>query len=369
VETLPSKSPTVRLHGCARRPLVRRPAAPRARRPDIPVVDVHCHFLDEASEDIVRELDGRPSAPPIDSAAGRTAAYNRELMVTDYRSALNDIATRLDEMDAMGVDVQAISPSPTQYYYWAPEEASRELVASQNTRIAEICAVHPDRFVGLGAVSLQHPRSAVEQARHAIKTLGLRGVEVSSIANGLSIDDPTFEPVWAELDALGAVVLLHPLGTNAGPRLDDYYLSNVIGQPLETDIALSRLIFGGHFDRHRKLKLCAVHGGGYLPLYVSRSDHAWRLRPESCGCAHPPSTYLRRIWFDSLVYDPGHLRRLIDVVGSDRVVVGTDYPFDMGDYDPVALVGAVAGLRPEEIKAILAGNARELLGITTAVPQ
>jgi aminocarboxymuconate-semialdehyde decarboxylase len=354
-----------RLHGCGPAALERRPKTPRARRADQKVIDLHCHYLDEATELLVQHLPERPAPVSVNTAANRTAAYNRELMQTTYRAPLTSVAVRLADMDAMGVDIQAISPSPTQYYYWATEEASREIVLSQNTHIAEICAAHPDRFVGIGSVSLQHPRTAVEQARYAVKTLGLRGVEVSSIVNGVPIDDKRFDIVWAELESLGAMVLLHPLGTTAGPRLDDHYLSNVIGQPLETEIALLRLIFGGHFDRYQALKICAVHGGGYLPLYVSRSDHAWRVRPESCGCRLKPSEYLRRIWFDTLVYDVAHLRRLIDVVGTDRVVIGTDYPFDMGDYDPVDLVNAVTGLPKEAARAILAGNAGELLGLNS----
>jgi aminocarboxymuconate-semialdehyde decarboxylase len=349
----------VALHRCGASPEpISRPRVARTRKGGLSVIDVHCHILDPKAEQIAAGLAERPSAAaPANTPAGRTADYNRQLIETTYRPRLTDLSARLADMDAMGVDLQIISPSPTQYYYWAGTEAAETLVRSQNELIAEQCGRHPDRFAGVGTVSLQHPERAAVQARHAIRELGLKGVEISSVVGGEPIDAPRFDPFWAAMDEMGAPVLLHPLGSTIGPRLDDHYLSNIIGQPAETAIALSRLIHGGHLDRFEALKICAVHGGGYLPLYVSRSDHAWAVRPESCGCAHPPSSYLKRLWFDSLVYDPAHLRRLIDVVGVDRVVAGTDYPFDMGDYDPVGVVQSVDGLTEKERTAILSGNA------------
>ncbi|ABQ68046.1 amidohydrolase 2 [Rhizorhabdus wittichii RW1] len=351
------------LHVC-RKPLPTRPARPRRRAGGAAVVDLHCHFLVAEVEAMAAEAPDAPRPPAAASeAAAATARYNAELIRTTYRPPLTDIDTRLADMDAMGVDVQAISPSPTQYHYWAPADLGEALVARINERIATLCADHPDRLVGLGSVALQHPLLAREQLRHAVRGLGLRGVEISTMVNGDGIDDPRFAPFWEEAERFGALVLVHPLGTTVGPRMDAHYLSNVIGQPLETMIALSRLIMGGHFDRYPALKLCAVHGGGYLPKYAGRSDHGWKVRPECDGCAHPPSAYLRRIWYDSLVYEPAELRALIDAVGADRIVVGTDYPFDMGDYDPIGLVDAVPGLGAADKAAILGGNARKLLGI------
>lgn len=352
------------LHFCGSSALERRPSTVRTRRPGRPLIDLHCHYLDAAAEEVALALPDCPrSVPDTGTAAGRTAAYNQELIETSYRMPFTDLETRLADMDAMGVDVQALSPSPTQYHYWAPEEGARAIVASINVGIAEACERHPERFVGLGTVSLQHPRAAVEQLRHAMKDLALRGVEISTRVNDLPIDDPSFDPFWQAAEELGAAVIVHPLGTTVGRRLDDHYLSNVIGNPLETTIAVSRLILGGHFDRHPLLKLCAVHGGGFLPLYASRIDHAWHVRPESCGCEHQPSSYLQRIWFDTLVYDPEHLRRLIGAVGAERLVIGTDYPFDMGHYDPIGLLEALPDLSRRDADAILSGNAMTLLDI------
>jgi len=326
---------------------------------------MHCHFLVAEADAIVASLPA-PPAPAVapSHAAGETAHYNAELIRSVYWPTLTEVDRRLADMDAMGVDIQAISPSPTQYYYTQPAEAGEAIVACINERIAGLCAERPDRFVGLGGVALQHPDLACKQLRHAVRDLGLRGVEISTMVDGVSIDDRRFDGFWSEAERLGAVVLLHPLGTTVGPRLDPYYLSNVIGQPLETMIALSRLIMGGHFDRHPDLKLCAVHGGGYLPGYRGRADHAWKVRPECDRCAHPPSHYLRKLWYDSLVFDPAELAELIAQVGADRVVIGTDYPFDMGDYDPIARMEALTDLSDVNRAAIMGGNACALLGIT-----
>jgi aminocarboxymuconate-semialdehyde decarboxylase len=337
--------------------------SPRKRREGMTTIDLHCHVLTPSAEELVRSVPDRPGIPERDlpPAVQRTMAYNNSLLQGIYQPKLTDLDVRLADMDAMGVDIQALSPSPTQYYYWTTRETSSEIVAQQNEHIAALCATHPKRLVGFGTVSLQHPELAASQARHAIRKLGLRGIEISTLVNGIDVDDSRFRPFWEAMEELDAVVLLHPLGTTLGNRVDEHYLSNILGQPLETSISLSRMIFRGHFDRFTKLKLCAVHGGGYLPLYMSRSEHGYAVRPEARDCKLSPGEYLRRIWFDTVVYDPAHLKRLIDVVGVDRVVIGTDYPFDMGESDPVALVEAVEGLTLDEKIMILGENARALL--------
>lgn len=349
------------VHGCDIR-LATRPRTPRQRPGSGTVIDLHCHYLNREVEATVSAI-ARPALPPMTAPAAESAAYNAELIRTVYAPKLSDIDVRIADMDAMGVDIQALSPSPTQYYYWLDWEQSRAIVQAQNERIAEVCTRHRDRLVGLGTVALQHPQLAAEQVRHGVIELGLRGFEISSHVEGVSIADERFAPFWQQIEQLGVMVLLHPLGTTIGPRLDTQYLSNVVGQPAETAIALSHMIMSGHFDRYPALKLCAVHGGGYLPLYIGRSDHAYAIRPECSCCAEQPSDYLRRIWFDTVVYDPEHLRRLIDIVGIERVVLGTDYPFDMGHYDPHGLIEAVAGLSPSDREAILGGNARDLLAL------
>jgi aminocarboxymuconate-semialdehyde decarboxylase len=344
------------------------PAPKRAADGGRLTIDMHCHLLTPAVDRLVADHPQRPEpARPVDAAEAASAAHNRVLARTVYAPKLTDLSERLADMDAMGVDIQAVSPSPTQYYYWADRDLAGEIVRGVNEHIAEVCASAPERFVGLGTVALQHPELAADQAEHAVRELGLKGVEISTLIDGVDVGDPRFDPFWARMEALGAVVFLHPMGTSIGARLNRFYLSNIVGNPAETAMALSHLIFSGAFDRYPGLKLLAAHGGGYLPPYIARSDHGYRVRPEAHACAHPPSAYLKRIWFDTMVYDPDQLRRLIEVVGASQVVVGTDYPFDMGDYDPHALVDAVAGLSEADRNAILGDNAVKLLGLATPV--
>jgi aminocarboxymuconate-semialdehyde decarboxylase len=327
-------------------------------------VDVHCHALTPGVEalvgscpqklaewDMTVRMQGEPSAH-----------YNRTTMIPAISPKLTQLQVRLDDMDAMGVDIQVVSPSPTQYYYWAQPELAWEIVRVQNEHIAELCAQAPHRLRGFGNIALQHPQLAVEQLTHCVRQLGLKGIEVSSSVNAAELADARFWPVWSKAQELNCLVFIHPLGTSVGERLNRYYLSNIIGQPLETTIALSQLIFGGVLDHYPGLKILAAHGGGYLPCYAGRSDHAWHARPDARTMAKPLTEYLRQIWFDCLVYEPQAVRRLIEQVGASQVVVGTDYPFDMGHYAIHALLQAVPGLSEAERAAILGGNALQLLG-------
>jgi aminocarboxymuconate-semialdehyde decarboxylase len=327
-------------------------------------IDLHCHALIPAAEALVAGSPQKAAEPAmmLASMGEASVAHNTAAMLPAAGPRLTRIEQRLADMDTMGVDVQVISPSPTQYYYWADADLAREIVRVQNEAIAALCRAHPTRLAGFGTVALQHPALACEQLDHAMTVLGLKGVEISTSVNGKELDDPSLRSFWARAEALGALVFIHPFGTTLGARTASHYLVNTIGQPLETTIALSRLIFGGVLDAHPGLKIVAAHGGGYLPTYVGRSDHAHAVRPEAAtDTKHKPSEHLKRIWFDSVVYDPMALRHLIDRVGVSQVVVGTDYPFDMGHYDIHALVDATPGLSEEERAAILGGNAAQLV--------
>lgn len=328
-------------------------------------VDLHCHALTLAAERLVadrpQKLAEREVQPRMMGQVSFDFTVN--VMLKAAFPKLTDLALRLKDMDAMGVDLQVLSPAPNQYYYWADPDLARELCRTINEHIASLVAQHPDRLLGLGSVALQHPELSLEQLEYAVRTLGLRGIEVSSQVNGLELADPRFERFWARAEELGCIVFLHPLGSSLGERLNQHYLSNTIGQPLETAVALSYLIFGGTLDRYPGLKVVAAHGGGYLASYIGRSDHAWHARPDAHGCLRPPSEYLRQILFDTIVYRPEQLRHLIAEVGVSQVVVGTDYPYDMAHYDIHALLDAVPGLSAADRDAILGGNAARLLGL------
>ncbi len=332
--------------------------------PSTPAIDMHAHALVPGVEELVRGTEGRRRENEA-TARGTTQAsidHNRSLGAT-YGPKLTDLAVRLADMDAMGVDVQAVSIAPPQYHYWADEALAERIVTVANAHIAGLVAEAPDRLVGLGTASLQHPALAVAQLGQAVEGLGLRGVMVSTRVGEMELADPSLEPFWARAEALGAVVFIHPMGCSLGERIAPYYLSNVIGNPAETTVALSLLIFGGVLERHLGLKIVAAHGGGYLPFYIARSDHGWEVRPEARTIPQPPSAYLRRITFDALVYTPTQVRHLVDQVGASQVVLGTDYPYDMGVTDPLATLAAVEGLSEAERDAIRGGNAARLLGL------
>ena len=329
-------------------------------RHSTPVVDVHAHLLLPALQQAVagrdpegfaaaQALEARRNGPESLAASGR--------MIQERIPLLTSLDARLAEMDRQGVDVQVVSPSPSHYYPWAGEELAAWSAHEANRAIAEHVAGAPDRLRGLGLVPLQHPQLVVDALEDAVVGHGHSGVELS---------DERLEPFWARAVELDAVVFLHPFGCSLDERLDRYYLSNTVGQPVENAVALSHLIFSGVLDRHPDLTLVAAHGGGYLPTFLGRSDHAWRVRPEAHGCRELPSSYLRRLRFDSLVHAPGALRALVDAAGADRVLLGTDYPFDMGVDDPVERVRE-AGLDADAEAAILGANAAELAALRLPV--
>lgn len=330
----------------------------------IDVVDVHAHVI---IPDIQDAVHGHPGLDALHAEeARRNGPASTEVsrkMFAERMPQLTDVGRRLSDMDAAGVDVQVLSLSPSQYHYYAEPHLARTICHYAAVGVAAVVAENPDRFTGLGLVPLQHPELCVEALDDAL-THGLLGVEISSYAplsagGTVELSDPALEPLWARAAETGAVIFLHPIGCTLDDRLDRFYLTNTVGQPVENAVALSHLIFCGVLDRHPGLRVIAAHGGGYLPTYLGRSDHAWQVRPDARGCAEPPSTYLRRLWFDSLVHTPVALRALVSGVGADRVLLGSDFPFDMGVRDPVERVLA-AGLGRADTELVLGGNAAGL---------
>ncbi|MFD8178606.1 amidohydrolase family protein [Streptomyces sp. NPDC059709] len=326
-----------------------------------PTVDVHAHVLLPEVDALVAGLPGHAEAKAVDARRNGPAALAVSgPMVHERFPRLTDVTVRLAAMDAQGVDVQLVSPSPSHYHYWADEETAEKVYRLANEATAAHCSAAPQRLRGLGLVPLQHPQQAVRALDHALAQ-GLLGVEVSSHAPGRELSDPAYEPFWSRAEETGALLFLHPFGCTLGERLDRWYLSNTVGQPTENAVALSHLILSGVLDRHPGLRLIAAHGGGYLPTHIGRSDHAWSARSDAgAGCAHPPSSYLKRLYFDSLVHDPGVLRELVRVAGADRVLLGSDFPFDMGTEDPVGALRA-ARLPEADFHAVRGGNAAALL--------
>jgi aminocarboxymuconate-semialdehyde decarboxylase len=334
----------------------------RPARSARPVIDTHGHLLVPAANALA---EGHPREA-ADAAAERASFSAASIAANQAQIGrvwpqLTAVARRLADLDAIGVDIQLVGPMPM-HRYWAEPDLAAKLTTVTNEAVAAHCADGAGRLLGLGTLPLQHPALAVRELERAVSGLGLKGVSVSTNVDGRELADRAFDPVWEAAAGLGAVVFIHPWGCSLGSRLATHFLGNTFGQPAETALALSHLIFDGALDRHPRLKLLAAHGGGFLPTYIGRSDHAWENRPDARGCAAPPSSYLRRIWYDALVYTPQALRHLIEAAGSDKVVLGTDYPFDMGVTDPVERATA-AGLPASDLTAILSGNAAALFGI------
>jgi aminocarboxymuconate-semialdehyde decarboxylase len=327
------------------------------------ITDVHAHVLLPTLQAQVEQRDPEGFRAAGELELLRNGAESQAVsgpMVGARIPRLTDPSVRLSEMDAQGVDRQWVSASPSHFYPWAAEELAVWIATESNRMVAEHVAVAPDRLTGLGLVPLQHPSRVVECLDNAMIERGLAGVEISSFAGDVELSDERLDRFWARAEQLGAVIFLHPFGCSLDDRLDRYYLANTVGQPTENAVALSHLIFSGVLDRFPNFKVVAAHGGGYLPFAIGRSDHAWRARPEARVCQHEPSTYLRRLWFDTVVHDARSLKTLVEVAGADHVLLGSDFPFDMGLDDPVEFVRA-AGLSAGETDAVLGASAAALL--------
>ena len=278
------------------------------------------------------------------------------------------LSTRLAAMDAQGIDVEALSINP--FWYRASKDAAAELIKIQNETLVEFCAANPERFVGFATAALQHPELAAEQLEYAVKKLGFKGVGVGGSVAGEELANPRFHPFWAKCEELGVLVFMHPLGVRelepSGRLAGSGLLTNTIGNPLETTIALSHLIFEGTLDRFPGLKICAAHGGGFLPSYANRSDAVIRCFPDKVGPLPKknPTAYLRdgQLFFDTIVFTPEALRHLIAETGASQIMIGTDYPFPWTSTE-VDLVLNTPGLSDDERIAILGGTAARLMGI------
>jgi aminocarboxymuconate-semialdehyde decarboxylase len=307
-------------------------------------IDVHCHaVIPEALALLGLKLDAQ-RGPGIGEVGHR----------------------RIAEMDEQGIDIEAISINPQ--WYKAERDVAEKVVSLQNERLAELCGAHPDRFVAFTSVALQYPDLAVQQLVHGIKKLGMRGVAVGASVAGDEFSHPRFHPFWAKCEELGILVFIHPQST---PELSKRFkgngwLSNVIGNPLDTTIALSHLIFDGTLDRFPGLKVCSAHGGGFLPSYAPRSDHGCRVAPEECNpginLKKKPTEYLRQMYYDTLVFTNEALRHLAAEVGSSQLVIGTDHPIPWQSESVDHILNA-PGFSDDEKRAMLGETAAKLLGI------
>jgi predicted TIM-barrel fold metal-dependent hydrolase len=312
-------------------------------------VHAHCHFHEAGA------LLGADAAavqlPPVNGAA----------------DAFIEIDKRLAVMDAQAVDLEVLSINP--FWYGRERDLAAEIVKIQNEKLAELCASKPDRFAAFASLTLQAPDLAVRELETAVKKQGLKGAAIGGMVNGVEFSDPKFDSVWAKAEQLGVPLFIHPQGV---PELNKRFsgngwLGNTIGNPLETTIALSHLIFEGTFDRFPGLKVIAALGGGFLASYADRSDHACLVGPKGCNpdvkLAKPPTEYLKQIYFDSLIFSPEAIRHLVAQVGAGQIVLGSDYPYPW-QMHPVDHIFASASLSDDDKADILGRTAAKLFNFT-----
>ena len=333
-----------------------RAQAPAGQRPPVTIngkrvktidVHAHCHFHDAIA------LMGDQAESVMPKVKGA-----KEHFIV--------IEERLKGMDAQAIDMEVLSINP--YWYRKDRDTAAKIVEIQNEKLAELCASRPDRFAAYASLALQFPDLAVAQLETAVKKQGLLGAAVGASVLSEDFSDPKFYPVWAKAEEIGAAVFIHPQST---PELakrfkGNGWLSNTIGNPLDTTLALQHLIFEGTLDRFPGLKILAAHGGGYLGSYAPRSDHSCFVSPQNCNpdikLKKKPTEYLNQLHFDSLVFTPEALRHLVAQVGASQVMIGTDHPIPWEEH-PVDVILATATLSDDDKAAILGGNAARLLGI------
>ena len=317
----------------------------------IKTIDVHSHCLFRESMALMGD-DANSVRPQTKGAQQQFIA--------------NAMETRLKAMDAMAIDMEVLSINP--FWYRKDRETAEKIVRINNEKLAEFCASKPDRFAAFASLSLQYPDLAVQQLETAVKKQGLKGAAIGGSVLGEDFSSARFHPVWAKAEELGAVLFIHPQSTPplAARFKGNGWLSNTIGNPLDTTIALQHLIFEGTLDKYPGLKIIAAHGGGYLPSYAPRSDHACFVSPQNCNpeikLKKKPTEYLNQLYFDALVFTPEALRHLVAQVGASQIVLGSDHPIPWEEH-PVDHVFATTTLSDKDKAAILGGNAARLFGM------
>jgi aminocarboxymuconate-semialdehyde decarboxylase len=340
----------------------RRGRPGRETRPKSITIDMHAHVAVPRAAELIKPYLDPSTIPLAHFADAATKALNAK-QEADIRERIVGSDQRLADLDSMGIDMQLICPPPPQCYYTVPLDIAVEATRIINDGLAEFVAKRPNRYLALGGVPLSDGNEAAKELERCMNALKFKGVEILTNVAGKELSDPAFAPFWQKAEQLSALVMIHPNGFTHADRLTRFYFNNVIGNPLETTIALHYLIFDGVLERHPNLKIFAVHGGGYLGAYSGRIDHAWGARSDSHGdLPKPPTSYLKKIYVDTVVFTPVQLEALVKTFGADHVVMGTDYPFDMADYDPVEHVVST-GFDAATTSAIVGGNAKRLLGL------
>lgn len=325
-------------------------------------IDIHNHVIPSRIIDgiarspsrFAARIEGPPHARRVNHAQG---------YVYPLFAEFHDVEAKLESMDRKGIDVAVISPAPPMFCYWADVDVAIDAARLVNDGIADMAAANPRRLRGMATIPLQHPDAAIDEMERVVREYGFKGIEIGTSVEGAQLAEPRFRPILRRAQELRLFVFAHPYYVGAKHGLECYYLTNLIGNPLDTATMLANLMFSGTLDELDELRMCLAHGGGFAPYQIGRLEQGYRVREETrAQSATPPLALLRRLYFDSLVFDPVALRYLIDLVGADHVCIGTDSPFDMGDEAPADSIASIPRLNDTEREQICCGTALRLLG-------
>ena len=330
--------------------------------PQAPTIDTHAHYFPQSYIDLIAKLGPRCGTTVTEDAQGRTFIQVGLLLRTGPITPLFiDLDTRLREMDRQGVKVHVLSLTQPMVY-WADDDLGMQLSMAFNDAASAAHRKHPERLLGFATLPFQNPRLALEELERAAKLPGIRGVYIATAVRDRDLSDRSFFPIYERLEDLGLPLFLHPMMVN-NERMKQYYLINLCGNPFETALAAGHLIFGGVLDAFPKLEISLPHAGGALPILRGRFDRGFEIRAECKTIPRPPSAYLKRFTYDTISYNEEILQDLVDLVGADRIMVGSDYCFDIAYEEPVKVVTGMKSLSESEKQMILGENAKRLLNI------
>jgi aminocarboxymuconate-semialdehyde decarboxylase len=325
-------------------------------------IDFHNHVIPARMIDAIAQMPDAIAAR-VEGEGARRKVVHAQGYAYPLFAEFHDPQAKLESMDRMGIDVAVISPAPPMFYYWADADVAVKAARLVNDGIADMVAANPARLRGMATIPLQHPDAAIAELERVAREHEFRAIEFGTSVEGVQLAEPRFRPILRRAQELRVTVFAHPSYVGAKTGLECYYLTNLIGNPLDTTIMLANLMLSGALDELPDLRLCLAHGGGFAPYQIGRLAHGHGVRAEACQHTQTsPRALLSRLYFDSLVFDPQALRHLIDLVGADHVCIGTDAPFDMADMHPADTIAAVPRLSAMERDEISFGTALRLLG-------
>ncbi len=327
-------------------------------------VDIHAHYVPRDSLKVTQEIGKRYDIKITQDEKGRDfITRDGKRGFGPFREEFHDLDLRLKIMDQASVDIQALSAQNFFFLYWTTPEEGLEFAQWLNDEFASAVRKHPKRFVALATVPLQDSEKAAQELERAVKKLGLKGVQIGSNINGRYFDDPGFYPFWEAAEALGVLIFVHPTNGVGAERMRDYHLSNLIGNPAETSLAFAKCIFGGVLEKFPRLKFCLAHAGGFLPYTWGRLERGYKTT-KACQekISKPPSEYVRLFYFDTISHSQMALEYLVQNFGAEHVLLGSDYPFEMGDPKPWSTVSSLK-IGTKDKEKIAGENAASLLGI------